>query len=60
MISEMEKDKFLDRHTQGLGKTELTKLDGGTIEERIAEAKRFLGLRPDQTFQDIEIDNDED
>ena len=33
-----------------------TKLDGGTIEERIAEAKAFLGLKPEQTFQYLEFD----
>lgn len=30
-------------------------LDGGTVEERIRESKEFLGLRPDQTFQDLDV-----
>ena len=40
-------------------------IDGGTIEEQIALMKEFFGLRPDQTFQDADVDisdydNDED
>ncbi|MCC8043674.1 MAG: hypothetical protein LIO69_09265 [Oscillospiraceae bacterium] len=31
-------------------------LDGGTLEERIAEMKEFLGLSPDQSFQDLDVD----
>lgn len=36
------------------------KLDGGTLEERIKEMKEFCGLRPDQSFQDIEISDEDD
>ena len=36
------------------------KLDGGTLEERIKEMKEFCGLRPDQSFQDIEIFDEDD
>lgn len=36
----------------------ITTLDGGTLEENIAELKDFCGLRPDQSFQEIEIDDD--
>ena len=35
-------------------------LDGGALEERIAEMKEFLGLSPDRSFQDIDVDEDED
>lgn len=35
------------------------KLDGGTVEEHLQEMKEFLGLRPDQSFQDIEDEEDE-
>lgn len=35
------------------------KLDGGTVEERLQEMKEFLGLRPDQSFQDIKDEEDE-
>jgi len=35
-------------------------LDGGTLEERIKEMKEFLGLSPDQSFQDLDVDIDED
>ena len=39
----------------------ITQLDGGTLEERIASSKEFLGLDPDKSFQDIDIDvNEED
>lgn len=31
----------------------ITVLDGGTIDERIAEMKEFLGLSPEQSFQDF-------
>ena len=39
-----------------------TKLDGGSLEERTKEMKKFFGLRPDQSFQDldVEVDDDED
>ena len=37
-----------------------TILDGGTLEERIAEAKEFCGLKPEQSFQDLEIEDDEE
>lgn len=33
----------------------VTKLDGGTLEERIAEMKEFLGLSSDQSFQDLPV-----
>ncbi len=33
-----------------------TQLDGGTLEENIAEIKEFCGLRPDQSFDELEID----
>ncbi len=35
-------------------------LDGGSLEENIRELKEFLGLSPNQSFQDIEVDEDED
>ena len=38
----------------------ITQLDGGTLEERLASSKEFLGLDPDQSFQDIDIDVNED
>ncbi len=38
----------------------ITVLDGGTLEERISEMKEFLGLSPDQSFQDLDVDEDED
>lgn len=39
----------------------ITQLDGGTLEERLTSSKEFLGLDPDQSFQDIDIDvNEED
>ncbi len=37
----------------------VTKLDGGTLEERVKEMKEFLGLRPEQSFQDLDVDVDE-
>lgn len=33
----------------------VTKLDGGTLEERIQEMKEFFGLKPDQSFQDLDV-----
>lgn len=39
----------------------ITRLDDGTLEERIKEMKEFFGLRQDQSFQDLNVDiNDED
>ena len=39
----------------------ITILDSGTLEERISEMKEFLGLSPEQSFQDLDVDeNDED
>ena len=38
-----------------MGKKSLV-IDGGTLEERIAEMKEFFGLRTDQTFQDLDVD----
>ncbi len=35
-------------------------LDGGTLNERIAEMKDFLGLKPDQSFQDLDVEPLED
>lgn len=37
----------------------LNVIDGGTLEERISELKDFFGLTPDQSFQEIDVDNDE-
>lgn len=31
-------------------------LDGGTIEDEIKETKEFLGLAPEQSFEDINDD----
>ena len=36
-----------------------TKLDGGR-EERTKEMKKFFGLRPDQSFQDLDVEVDDD
>ena len=38
----------------------VTKLDGGTLEERIQEMKEFFGLKPDQSFQDLDVDDDDE
>ncbi len=35
---------------------EINILDGETLEERIAETKKLLGLSPDQSFQDLDVD----
>ncbi len=35
---------------------EMNILDGGTLEERIAEWKELFGLSPDQSFQDLDVD----
>lgn len=37
----------------------ITKLDGETLEEQVKEMKEFFGLKPDQTFQDLDVDADE-
>lgn len=29
-------------------------LDGGTVEERLQEMKEFLGLTPEQSFEEID------
>lgn len=34
-------------------------LDGGTLEERIAEMKELFGLSPEQSFQDFPDDDTE-
>lgn|GEM_PF-3646148 len=31
-------------------------LDGGTVQEQINEMKEFLGLKPEQTFQDLQVE----
>lgn len=36
------------------------RLDGGTLEESIATLKEILGLRPDQSFEDLPEVPDED
>lgn len=38
----------------------VTKIDGGTLEERIREMKEFFGLKPEQSFQDLEVDEEEE
>lgn len=38
----------------------LTQLDGGTLEENLAELKEFCGLRPDRSFQEIELYDTDD
>ena len=40
-------------------KIKFTKLDGGTIEERLNEAKELFGLSHDQDFQDLEVEEEE-
>lgn len=35
------------------------KLDGGTVKERVKEMKEFFGLRPEQSFQELDVDIDE-
>lgn len=35
------------------------KLDGGTVKERVDEMKEFFGLKPAQSFQDLDVDVDE-
>ena len=39
----------------------ITKLDGNSsIEESLNWAKEFLGLKPDQSFQDLDADDDDE
>ena len=39
----------------------ITKIEENlSMEERIQKAKQFLGLKPEQSFQDIKIDENED
>lgn len=38
----------------------ITQLDGGTLKERLAESREFLGLSPDQSFQDLDVDEEEE
>lgn len=42
-----------------MDKYTITKIDGGNVEDRLNEAKRLFGLTPEQSFQDIET-NEED
>ena len=35
-------------------------LDGGSLEDNIRELKEFLGLSPDQSFQDLDVDEDDE
>lgn len=37
-----------------------TKLDGGTLEQRTNEMKDFFGLKPEQSFQDIEVEEEDE
>lgn len=37
-----------------------TKLDGGTLAEQIKEMKEFFGLKPNQSFQDLDVDIDDE
>lgn len=36
----------------------VTKIDGGTLKERIQEMKDFFGLDEKQSFQDLDVDNE--
>lgn len=38
----------------------ITQLDGGTLEERLVASREFLGLSPDQSFQDLDVDEDDE
>lgn len=38
----------------------ITILDGGTLEERVSEMKEFFGLSPEQSFQELEVDDEEE
>ena len=40
-------------------KVNFSKLDGGTLDERIAEAKELFGLKPEQSFKDLDVDEGE-
>lgn len=40
-------------------KVNFTKLDGGNLDERISEAKELFGLKPEQSFQDLDVDENE-
>jgi hypothetical protein len=42
-----------------MDKKMITKIDG-SIEEREQIMKDFFGLRPDQTFQDLEVEDNEE
>lgn len=35
-------------------------IDGGTLDERIAEMKEFFGLKQNQSFQELDVDVDEE
>lgn len=35
-------------------------LDGGSLDENIRELKDFLGLSPDQSFQDLDVNEDDE
>lgn len=37
-----------------------TKLDGGSLEERTKEMKKFFGLSPNQSFQDLDVEVGDD
>lgn len=38
----------------------ITRLDGGTLAEQIKEMKEFFGLKQDQSFQDLNVDIDDE
>ena len=38
----------------------VTKIDGGTLEERTREMKEFFGLSENQSFQDLDVDIEEE
>ena len=40
-------------------KVNFSKLDGGTIDERISEAKELFCLKPEQSFKDLDEDENE-
>ena len=37
----------------------VTKIDGGTLEERLQEMKKFFGLNESQSFQELNVDIEE-
>ena len=37
-------------------KVNFSKLDGGTLDARVAEAKELFDLKPEQSFQDSDVD----